>query len=204
MTCGAKAVHLPRPCRNGPSAKAHSTLPVIKPFAAPPPPPHTHTSLCSCTHLTRPCRGGPSANAPSDKGKGTDKKDKDKDTDQDGSSAKEEGKAGEGDGKGKGGAGGGYAGKVRSDLDHRAYMPAAWRVDEYLDGEGEGEGAQDDLASLRQHRFEAAKVRVARVGEGGTAGEGEGGVASVGWERHGAVDGWGSTAHWTPWCGWGE
>jgi hypothetical protein len=23
---------------------------------------------------------------------------------------------------------GGYAGKVRSDIDHKAYMPAAWRV----------------------------------------------------------------------------
>lgn len=29
----------------------------------------------------------------------------------------------------------GYAGKVDASLDHRAYMPAAWRVDDYLEGE---------------------------------------------------------------------
>lgn len=42
----------------------------------------------------------------------------------------------------------GYDGKVASDIDHKAYMPAAWRVDEYLDGE-------DDisLANLSSHRL---------------------------------------------------
>jgi peptidyl-prolyl cis-trans isomerase SDCCAG10 len=39
--------------------------------------------------------------------------------------------------------------QVRGDIDHRTYMPAAWRVDTYLDEESED---QDDLASLRQHK----------------------------------------------------
>eukprot|EP00887_Chlorella_sp_A99_P005820 scaffold1.g5820.t1 len=37
---------------------------------------------------------------------------------------------------------------VRKDIDHRAYMPAAWRVDAYLEDESD----DDTLASLRQHR----------------------------------------------------
>jgi hypothetical protein len=41
--------------------------------------------------------------------------------------------------------------QVREDIDHRSYMPAAWRVDAYLNEEGEGED-DDDLASLRQHK----------------------------------------------------
>ena len=41
---------------------------------------------------------------------------------------------------------GGYAGEV-ANVDHKAYMPAAWRADTYLDGEEE-----DDLASLRAHK----------------------------------------------------
>ena len=50
--------------------------------------------------------------------------------------------------------------QVRSDLDHRAYMPAAWRVDEYLDAEEDDEAAAgDSLAALRAHRFEAVKDR---------------------------------------------
>ncbi|GLI71539.1 hypothetical protein VaNZ11_016771 [Volvox africanus] len=56
----------------------------------------------------------------------------------------------------------GYAGKVRSDLDHRSYMPAAWRVDSYLesaDEEEETDGHGDSLAALRSHRFEAVKDR---------------------------------------------
>ncbi|PNW83908.1 hypothetical protein CHLRE_04g215950v5 [Chlamydomonas reinhardtii] len=54
----------------------------------------------------------------------------------------------------------GYAGKVRGDLDHRAYMPAAWRVDAYLDEEeADEEEAGSGLAGLRSHRFEAAKER---------------------------------------------
>lgn len=101
----------------------------------------------------------------------------------------------------------GYSGKVREDIDHRAYMPgvqqacaahrehagamswatswraspgfrihppttlfplvhlfalaAAWRIDDYLGGEG-GEGEEDDdldLASLRAHRLKFAKDR---------------------------------------------
>jgi hypothetical protein len=42
----------------------------------------------------------------------------------------------------------GYDGKVAADIDHKAYMPAAWRVDEYLDGD-------DDLslADLSSHRL---------------------------------------------------
>jgi peptidyl-prolyl cis-trans isomerase SDCCAG10 len=39
--------------------------------------------------------------------------------------------------------------QVREDIDHRSYMPAAWRVDAYLNEEGEDD---DDLASLRQHK----------------------------------------------------
>ncbi|KAG2482855.1 hypothetical protein HYH03_018246 [Edaphochlamys debaryana] len=76
--------------------------------------------------------------------------------------AKEEAAAkGEGKGDGKGGEKA-YAGQVRSDIDHRAYMPAAWRVDDYLaeDGEGgEGDAGGMTLAELRGHRFEAAKER---------------------------------------------
>ncbi|GIL90281.1 hypothetical protein Vretimale_16331 [Volvox reticuliferus] len=56
----------------------------------------------------------------------------------------------------------GYAGKVRSDLDHRSYMPAAWRVDDYLEAAAEEDGAGghgDSLAALRSHRFEAVKDR---------------------------------------------
>ncbi|KAG2432706.1 hypothetical protein HYH02_006689 [Chlamydomonas schloesseri] len=54
----------------------------------------------------------------------------------------------------------GYAGKIRDDLDHRAYMPAAWRVDSYLDEEeADEEAAGSGLAGLRSHRFEAAKER---------------------------------------------
>lgn len=57
----------------------------------------------------------------------------------------------------------GYDGKVRDDIDHKAYMPAAWRVDAYLQDDPDGVDADGgeglDLASLRQHRFEAAKDR---------------------------------------------
>jgi peptidyl-prolyl cis-trans isomerase SDCCAG10 len=61
---------------------------------------------------------------------------------------------GGGGGGGEGGKGGvgdevAYDGKVRKDLDHRAYMPAAWRVDDYLNQEDKDE---DDFASLRQHK----------------------------------------------------
>ncbi|WIA14398.1 hypothetical protein OEZ85_002925 [Tetradesmus obliquus] len=50
-----------------------------------------------------------------------------------------------------------YDGKVREDIDHRSYMPAAWRVDAYLNEEGEGQG-EDDLASLRQHKLEFSRA----------------------------------------------
>lgn len=33
-----------------------------------------------------------------------------------------------------------YAGKVDTKLDHRAYMPAAWRVDDYLEGDWKVKG----------------------------------------------------------------
>ena len=32
-----------------------------------------------------------------------------------------------------------YAGKVRTDLDHEALKPAAWRIDSFLDGEDSGD-----------------------------------------------------------------
>ncbi|KAL4419176.1 hypothetical protein ABPG77_004899 [Micractinium sp. CCAP 211/92] len=51
----------------------------------------------------------------------------------------------------------GYSGKVREDIDHRAYMPAAWRVDDYLAGEGEDDDEDLDLSSLRQHKLAFAK-----------------------------------------------
>ncbi|PSC77004.1 peptidyl-prolyl cis-trans isomerase CYP57-like [Micractinium conductrix] len=49
--------------------------------------------------------------------------------------------------------GAGYDGKVRGDVDHRAYLPAAWRVDGYLAGDEE----ELDLAALRQHKLTFAK-----------------------------------------------
>ena len=64
---------------------------------------------------------------------------------------------GERSGEGPSGAaqGSGYSGRVREDLDHAAYMPAAWRVDEYLapgGAEGGEDSGDDDLASLRAHK----------------------------------------------------
>lgn len=47
-----------------------------------------------------------------------------------------------------------YAGKVRSDIDHNAYKPAAWRVDSYLDESDEDE---DLVGSLRSHRLVFSK-----------------------------------------------
>jgi len=41
--------------------------------------------------------------------------------------------------------------QVRQDIDHRSYMPAAWRVDEYLNEE-EDEEDDLDLSSLKQHK----------------------------------------------------
>jgi hypothetical protein len=47
----------------------------------------------------------------------------------------------------------GYAGEVRQDIDHRAYMPAAWRLDDYLAGD-------DDvtLDELRSHKLAFSKA----------------------------------------------
>lgn len=42
--------------------------------------------------------------------------------------------------------------QVRQDIDHRSYMPAAWRVDEYLQGEEDDEDEEWDLSSLKQHK----------------------------------------------------
>eukprot|EP00955_Chlamydomonas_euryale_P105352 365632-Chlamydomonas_euryale.AAC.16 len=62
-------------------------------------------------------------------------------------------------GRGSGGVGDdgkGYDGKVEADIDHTAYLPAAWRVDDYLD--------RDDLDAslddLRAHRLSFAKGRM--------------------------------------------
>jgi hypothetical protein len=49
---------------------------------------------------------------------------------------------------------------VRADLDHKAYLPAAWRVDDYLELEAD----DDDLTSLRQHKLEFAKGAAAGPG----------------------------------------
>lgn len=52
-----------------------------------------------------------------------------------------------------GSSGQGYNGKVAADIDHKAYMPAAWRVDEYLDGD-------DDIsiADLSKHTLVFARA----------------------------------------------
>lgn len=47
-----------------------------------------------------------------------------------------------------------YAGKVRTDIDHNAYKPAAWRVDSYLD---ESDEEEDLVGSLRSHRLVFSK-----------------------------------------------
>lgn len=47
-----------------------------------------------------------------------------------------------------------YAGKVRTDIDHNAYKPAAWRVDAYLD---ESDEEEDLVGSLRSHRLVFSK-----------------------------------------------
>lgn len=47
-----------------------------------------------------------------------------------------------------------YAGKVRTDIDHNAYKPAAWRVDSYLD---ESDVEEDLVGSLRSHRLVFSK-----------------------------------------------
>ncbi|KAF8063750.1 CYP57 [Scenedesmus sp. PABB004] len=48
-----------------------------------------------------------------------------------------------------------YDGKVRRDIDHRTYMPAAWRADDYLAG---GSDDDDDLDSLRKHKLEFSRA----------------------------------------------
>ena len=47
-----------------------------------------------------------------------------------------------------------YAGKVRTDIDHNVYKPAAWRVDSYLD---ESDEEEDLVGSLRSHRLVFSK-----------------------------------------------
>ncbi|KAL0031312.1 hypothetical protein WJX79_002596 [Trebouxia sp. C0005] len=42
-----------------------------------------------------------------------------------------------------------YDGKVRTDINHDAYKPAAWRVDRYLDGSDD----EDIIGSLRDHKL---------------------------------------------------
>lgn len=53
-----------------------------------------------------------------------------------------------------------YNGEVRKDIDHRAYMPAAWRVDDYLK-QGDGGVDEDDFARLRAHKLVFAKQAAA-------------------------------------------
>jgi hypothetical protein len=40
--------------------------------------------------------------------------------------------------------------QVRQDIDHRSYMPAAWRVDDYLNQEEDEDDF--DLSTLKQHK----------------------------------------------------
>lgn len=47
----------------------------------------------------------------------------------------------------------GYNGEIDKDLDHRKYMPAAWRLDDYLGGD-DGDDDGGSLETLRGHRFE--------------------------------------------------
>jgi peptidyl-prolyl cis-trans isomerase SDCCAG10 len=61
--------------------------------------------------------------------------------------------------------GGGYNGRVDGGADHRAYMPAAWRVDDYLrdsdSDDGGGAAGGGALARLRGHalKFDAGAAR---------------------------------------------
>ncbi len=74
---------------------------------------------------------------------------------------------------------GAYDGRVKATIDHRAYMPAAWRVDDY--GEDEDEGPELDLAALRKHRLEFAKG--AKAGELNLGGDGRWVAGMVAWWR---------------------
>ena len=47
-----------------------------------------------------------------------------------------------------------YAGRVRTDIDHDSYKPAAWRVDSYLDA---SDDEQDVMVSLRSHKLVFSK-----------------------------------------------
>lgn len=51
---------------------------------------------------------------------------------------------------------GGYSGQVRQDIDHKMDMPAAWRVDSYLQGEAE---VDDGLDGLLGHKLEFVQTR---------------------------------------------
>ncbi|KAK9814959.1 hypothetical protein WJX73_003220 [Symbiochloris irregularis] len=52
-----------------------------------------------------------------------------------------------------------YAGKVREDIDHEMLKPAAWRADNYLEGDDEAD--QADIASLVQGGVRFAKIPAA-------------------------------------------
>mmetsp|Transcript_25541 Transcript_25541/g.71433 ORF Transcript_25541/g.71433 Transcript_25541/m.71433 type:complete len:546 (-) Transcript_25541:265-1902(-) len=65
----------------------------------------------------------------------------------------------EGQPGGTAGDGEAYDGKVDKQLDHKAYMPAAWRVDDYLTVEDEEDGGLEDL---RSHKLVFAKAKAGR------------------------------------------
>lgn len=54
-----------------------------------------------------------------------------------------------------------YDGKVRKDLDHDKLMPAAWRLEKYLDADGDG----DDDLSLDALRAHTLVYNMARPGD---------------------------------------
>lgn len=52
-----------------------------------------------------------------------------------------------------------YAGKVREDIDHEMLKPAAWRADNYLEGDDDADNA--DIGSLIRGGLRFAKVPAA-------------------------------------------
>jgi hypothetical protein len=55
----------------------------------------------------------------------------------------------------------GYAGKVRTDIDHSTYMPAAWRADDYLDGDFQVGGESGGGGRPRMHLTMAGQIPAA-------------------------------------------
>ena len=53
-----------------------------------------------------------------------------------------------------------YAGKVRNDIDHEVLKPAAWRADNYLEGDDDADTA--DVASLVRGGLHFSKELAAR------------------------------------------